>query len=184
MRLVDREQADRGLVEQAQGRGGLQPLRGQVEQVKLAGQEIGLHRRLLAAVLAGVKEASPDAERLQRVDLIVHQGDERRDHHAGARPDQRGYLVAKGLAAAGWHQHQRVAAADQVLDDLLLVTAERVVAEHPAQDAGRSAQIPVEGLRRHRASVRRHPASPAAEPEPAAIMSCQLFASAADDLIG
>ena len=44
-----------------------------------------------------------------------------------------GNLVAQRLAAAGRHEHQRVAAADDVIDDLLLLAAERVVAEDPAQ---------------------------------------------------
>ena len=59
--------------------------------------------------------------------------------HAGAGPHQRGDLVAQRLAAAGGHQHQRVAAADQVLDHILLVTAERVVAEHAVQHLQRVA---------------------------------------------
>ena len=50
---------------------------------------------------------------------------------AGAH--QRGDLVAQRLAAAGRHQHERVAAAADVLDDLGLLAAERVVAEDAVQ---------------------------------------------------
>jgi hypothetical protein len=69
----------------------------------------------------------------QRVDLVLHQRDQRRDHDPDAVADQRRDLVAQRLAAAGRHQHQRVATADDVADDLLLATPERVVAEDPAQ---------------------------------------------------
>ena len=70
----------------------------------------------------------------QRLHLVLHERDERRDDDAGARPDKRGDLVAQRLAAAGRHQDQRVAAPDDVLDDLLLLPAERLVAEHAVQD--------------------------------------------------
>src|SRR6202034_1287824 len=46
------------------------------------------------------------------------------------------------LAAAGRHQHQRVAPADDVADDLLLPAAEGVEAEHPVQH-GRGSPRPV-----------------------------------------
>ena len=42
---------------------------------------------------------------------------------------ERGDLVAQRLAAAGRHQHERVAAGDDMLDDLLLAAPERGVAE-------------------------------------------------------
>ena len=67
---------------------------------------------------------------------------------AGARPDQRRDLVAQRLAAAGRHEHERVAAADDVLDDLPLAAPERVVAEDPAQHLARVARGVVRLARR------------------------------------
>ena len=61
-------------------------------------------------------------------------------------PDQRGDLVAQRLAAAGRHEHERVAAAGDVVDDLPLPAPERLVPEDPPQDL----QRPV----RHRLRVR------------------------------
>ena len=133
VRFVDGEQRDRAPVEQRHGGLGAQPLRGQVEQVQLAGQERGLHLAPLGPLLGGVQEPGPDAQRPHGVHLILHQRDERGDDHPGSAADQRGNLVAERLAAAGRHQHERVAAGDEVLDDLLLGAAEGVVAEHPAQ---------------------------------------------------
>ena len=47
-----------------------------------------------------------------------------------------GDLIAQRLAAARRHQHERVAAADDVLDDLVLAVAERLVAEDTTQHFG------------------------------------------------
>ncbi len=137
VRLVDGEQRDPAPVEQPHRRLGAQPLRRQVEQVQLAGQEGGLDLAPFARVLGGVQEPGPDAERPQGVHLVLHQRDERRDDHAGALAHQRGDLVAQRLAAAGRHQHERVAAGDDVVDDLPLRAPERLVAEHPPQDLQR-----------------------------------------------
>ena len=133
MRLVDGEQRDRAAVEQPERGLRPQPLRRQVEQVELPGEEGRLDLAALARLLGGVEEPGPHAERRQRVDLVLHERDQRRDDHADAAPHQRRDLVAQRLAAAGRHEHERVAAGDDVLDDLLLAAAERVVAEDPLQ---------------------------------------------------
>ena len=137
VRLVDGEQRDRAAVEQPQRRFGAQPLRRQVEQVQLA-----VHERVLDApprigILGRVEEARFHAEHVQRVDLILHEGDQRRDDHAGALAHLRGDLIAQRLAAAGRHERDRVAAGADVLDDLLLLAAERVEAVYAAQHFGR-----------------------------------------------
>ena len=134
VRLVDGEQRDLGPVQQAYRGLGLQPLRGQVQQVQLAGQQRVLGGPALGRVLGRVQEAGPHAQRGQRVHLVLHQRDQRRDDHAGALPDQRRDLIAQRLAATGRHQHERVAAAGHMVDDLFLRTAERLVPEDPLQD--------------------------------------------------
>ena len=82
-----------------------------------------------------------DAGFLERADLVVHQRDQRadddRDALAGAMADDRRDLVAQALAAAGRHQHQRVAAAGDVVDDGFLQAAEFGVAEDLVQDLRR-----------------------------------------------
>ena len=126
----------RAAVEQPQRRLGAQPFRRHVEQVKLTGDELGLDQAALVEVLGGVEEPGPDAEVPQRVHLVLHERDERRDDHSGPLPHQRGNLVAQGLAAAGRHQHQGVVAADEVVDDLPLAVPEGVIAENAAQYLG------------------------------------------------
>ena len=137
VRLVDGEQRDRAAVEQPQRGFGPQPLRRQVEQVELAVHERVLDPAPLVGVLRRVEESRPHAEHGQRVDLILHERDQRRDDHAGALAHQRRDLVAQRLAAAGRHQRDRVPAGADVLDDLLLLPAERAVPEHAVQDLRR-----------------------------------------------
>ncbi len=69
----------------------------------------------------------------QRLDLVLHERDQRRDDDAGAGPDEGGDLIAKRLAAARRHQRQRIAAGDHGGDDVRLVRAELPKPEHVGQ---------------------------------------------------
>jgi hypothetical protein len=133
VRLVDGEQRDRATVEQPDGGAGGEGLGSEIEQVELAGEEGRLDPAAGREILGGVEEAGPYPERPQGIDLVLHQGDERRDDHPDPVPDQRGDLVAQRLAAAGRHEYQRVAAADDLFDDVPLISPEGVIAEDPAQ---------------------------------------------------
>ena len=94
-----------------------QPLRRDVEQVQLLLDQVARDRlRASAGIELGVQRAGGDTDLAQRRDLVVHQRDQRRDDHRGAGAAQRGHLVADALAAAGRHQHQRVATGQHVLD--------------------------------------------------------------------
>jgi len=70
---------------------------------------------------------------MQGTDLVVHQRDQRRDHHRDALPGLLARncrnLVTQRFAAAGGHQHQRVATRHHVLDDRLLRPTELTVAK-------------------------------------------------------
>ncbi len=79
MRLVDREQGDPAPLQQSRRGGGAptEGLRGHVQQVELLGQERLLDHPALGPVLAGVEERSADADRAQRIHLVLHEGDER-----------------------------------------------------------------------------------------------------------
>ena len=66
----------------ARGLAHPQPLGRQVEQVQLA-REVGvLDLATLERLLRRVQEPGPHAERGQRVDLVLHEGDQRRDDDA------------------------------------------------------------------------------------------------------
>jgi hypothetical protein len=135
VRLVDGEQRDAGLFEQALKARREQAFRGDVEQLQLPGHEfaLDLHRRRV--IQARIQEFGRDAQFFQRRDLVLHQRDQRRHHHRAAFAQQRGNLEAQRLAAAGRHQHQRVAARHEGVDDGRLLAAKRGVAEDAVEQA-------------------------------------------------
>ncbi len=138
VRLVDRDDAEPAARQQGdeaarplpQG----QPLGSDVEQIEVAGEVRPLDAGSLGGSLRRVEVCGAHAVGDERVDLVVHERDERAHHETGAFADERGHLVADALAAAGRHQHDGVAAGDDVVDDRLLLVAERVepvdLAEH------------------------------------------------------
>ena len=85
MRLVDGEQRDRAAIEQRQEARRQQALGRDVEQVELAGQQFALDPGRGFAVEGGIEEFGAHAQLAQRLDLVLHQRDQRRDHDA-ARP--------------------------------------------------------------------------------------------------
>ena len=133
MRLIDGEQRDLRAFQQGQEACRQQTFGCDVEQVEFAIEQLPLDLRGLAGIEAGVEEGRTHAELAQRIDLVLHQRDQRRDHDAGAVAQQRRQLIAQRFAAAGRHQHQRIAAGDHLLDDLPLFAAEAVVAEDLAE---------------------------------------------------
>ena len=134
VRLVDGEQRHLGAFEQIEEARRQQPLRRHVEQVQRAGEQLLLDLALRVGGQAGVEVGRCHARLAQGVDLILHQRDQRRYHDRRALPQQGGNLIAQRLAAAGGHQHQRVATLPQMFDDGLLLAAEAWVTEGVAKD--------------------------------------------------
>ena len=136
VRLVDREQRERQARQPLHRAVAQQPLRRDVQQIELLLDQVARDAARLGRIEVGVQRAGRNAELPQRRHLVVHQRDQRRDDHGGARPTQRGDLEADALAAAGRHQHQRIAAGDDVADHLFLLAAKAGKAEHAAQYRG------------------------------------------------
>jgi len=107
-----------------------------------------LDRAGLVGAEAGIEVGRLHAGLDQGADLVLHQRDQRRHHDRRALAQQRGDLVAQRLAAAGGHQHQRVAAGRDLLDDGLLLAAEGGIAEDVFEDVQRAAGLG-RGGRRH-----------------------------------
>ena len=80
------------------------------------------------------QERGGHAARLERVDLVVHQRDERRDHERRPGQEARRELVGQALAAARGRDQQQPASLEQRLDRLALARPEGLVAE-PRQAA-------------------------------------------------
>ena len=110
-----------------------QRFRSHVKQLGPAGKQILPDLVELLAAQGGIEKVRHALvavhEAAEQVDLILHERYQRRYHYRGAAHDQRGQLVAQRLAAARGHEHETVSAARQMLDYLLLVALEGVVAE-------------------------------------------------------
>jgi hypothetical protein len=145
VRLVDGQQADLEPAEEALEGLGVQRLRRDVEQLEPAGRRLGADRLLLLLGQGRVVEGGGDPELLQRIDLVLHERDERRDDERDALAAQRGHLVAERFAAARRHEDEARATAEDVLDDLGLPPAEGRIAEGALED--------VEGIRGHASRV-------------------------------
>ena len=135
MRLVDGEQGDLRGLEQVQAALRHQALGRHVDEVDLARAHQALDAARFFVGLRGIEEGGAHAHFGQRIDLVLHQRDQRRDDDADAIAQQRRDLVAQRLAAAGGHQHQRVAAMADVVDDVGLLAAEGRIAENGLQQA-------------------------------------------------
>ena len=134
-----------------------QPLGRHVEQVERAVADRALDRRRFGRRQPRVQRRGAHPELAQRVDLVLHQRDQRRDDDAEARAQQCRDLVAQRFAAAGRHQHDGVAAGRDLLDHLLLRAAEFVKAKDRAQHAPRR-----RGCARFRVPSRVRPCGPGA----------------------
>ena len=137
VRLVDREQGDRDFLKQPLKSIRQQPLGRDVQQVRGAGQQPRFNAPGVGGGKAGVQIVGAQPVLLQSEDLVLHEGDQRRDHDADAGAQDRGDLIADGLAASGRHQHERVLPAHHPFDDVQLMGAERPVAVESAQDVVR-----------------------------------------------
>ena len=134
MRLVDDEQADARVPDPLEEAGRREPLGRDVQQPRVAGHGALDGAAVRRRILLGVDERdAAGRDPLERVDLVLHQRDERRDDERQVGPHQRRQLVAERLARAGWHHHQHVAAGDGGLDRLALAGPEPGEAEHLPQ---------------------------------------------------
>jgi hypothetical protein len=110
MGFVHGEQRDTGVAQPLGGRSEVEPLGRDVEQFHVAAngarQPVGHLRRRQRAVHEGRRQAA----RLERVDLIFHERNERRDDDGELRQDERRNLVAKRFSAARGKDDECVAA--------------------------------------------------------------------------
>ena len=125
MRLVQHPGADLALVERAPQGPGAKLLGRNYENARIAQpnpvQRIGPLRHRHQPV---DRDAGADAARLKPVDLILHECDQRRNHHSQRAglvvPRQRRKLIAERLAGPGGQDPQNMFAPHRRLDDGLL----------------------------------------------------------------
>ncbi len=138
MCLVNRKQAQHAAliqgIELCQKARRHDPLGRAVQERHVPAQQAFFNLRGLFARQGGVQKSGAHARFMQRPHLVVHQRNQRRDHHrqslACALAGNGRHLVTQRLAAAGGHQHQRVAAGHHVFNDGLLRATEGTVAKN------------------------------------------------------
>ena len=108
MRLVDCKERQLRTRQQTQRARLQQTLWRYVEHIQLA-----IHQRCLGALQLvklerGVQTTRLDAQQRQRIHLILHQRDQRRNNYAGSFSHNRGQLIAERFTPTGRHHNQRI----------------------------------------------------------------------------
>ena len=134
VRLVDGEEADVRILQHLLEARRHQPLRRHVEQLQPVRAQVVPHGARLVHVERGVEHGSGNARLFQRLHLVAHQRDQRRDDDADTGPAQRRHLIAQRLARPGREQHHGVAAFRYMSDNIALLAAKLRVAKHVGED--------------------------------------------------
>jgi hypothetical protein len=137
VRLVDRDQRHPHVAEEVP-EPALEPLGRDVDELVLAGAQASQALAPRVPVEARVEHRRAEAGALERVDLILHERDERAHDERRAVEDARGDLIGERLPRARRHDADAVAAAEDRVDDLLLPGTELGEAEDVGQDVAGS----------------------------------------------
>jgi hypothetical protein len=135
--FIYREQRQRHLMQQFQHTRLYQALRRYVQQLDLPAPQTLLYGPLLIGAEAGIQIGSGNAQLCQGIDLILHERDQRRNHHRQALAGQGRDLVTQGFATPSRHQHQRIRSFAKALNDRFLLTAKGGVAKGVLQNVHR-----------------------------------------------
>ncbi len=109
MGLVHRQELQPHRPDRLQEPRAAEPLRHHVHQPELAGRHLVQPGVLLGHRQRAVDERHRQPEGLELIDLVLHQGDQRRDDQRQPVQDHGRQLVAEALAAAGGHDAQAIA---------------------------------------------------------------------------
>ena len=139
MSLVDGKEGDRTAREKLQAARGHEALGRNIEQIQRRRANGLLDLGDFARGQARIERAGPHPSLAQRLHLILHQRDQRRNDDAQTGAQQGGDLIAQRLAAARRHQHDGILASDHMLDNCQLLATESVEAEDLAQHFERRA---------------------------------------------
>ncbi len=128
--FVNGKQGNLAACQQIQAAVCQQTFGSHIEQIQLPRQKLALDLAGSLPILGGIQIRRVNAQLVEGVHLILHQGNQGRHHHTGAGSHQSRNLVTERLAAAGGHQDQGVAALDQGLDNLVLRTTKTVITKN------------------------------------------------------
>ncbi len=124
MGLVHRQELQPHRPDRLQKSRAAKPLRGHVHQAELAGRHLVEPGVLLGHRQRAVDERHRQPAGLELIDLVLHQGDQRRYDQRQPVQDHGRELVAEAFAAAGGHDAEAIASLQDGGDDFLLAVAE------------------------------------------------------------
>ena len=135
VRFVDREQRNRGTIEQLAKSRPAGPFGCDIEQVE----------RTRRVPLDGFSTIGIDAGQCRRTDadsfggaqLVVHQGNQRRNYNTCPRQGQGGYLVTERFSRTGRHHGKRVNPCHDPLDYIELASTETGKPKNGLEDGER-----------------------------------------------
>ena len=126
--LVDRDEAQVDAGHRGPDR-CLQTFRGGVDEFVLAALHSFDPVLPFAGLEARVEVRSPHSDLVEPIHLVLHEGDERRDHESRSSQHPGGELVGQRLAGARRHDPDAVTSVRDRLDDLPLAGAKRWIPE-------------------------------------------------------
>ncbi len=137
VRLVDRQQSHTGVRDRFEKLSIAQSLRRDVNQVERSRCHLTHHFVLLASGQRAVDQPRRDPQTLQRVDLVLHQCDQRRDDDRGPFACQTWQLITEALSTSGRHHAQHIITAGDGVDDIALTGPKRLQSEPRQKRFGR-----------------------------------------------
>ena len=135
VRFVNGEQADVRILQHVLEARRHQSFRRHVEQLQPVLAQVVPHDARLVCVERGVEHGSRHACLFQRLDLVAHQGDQRRDDDRDTGPAKRRHLVAQRLPRPGREKDDSIAAIRHMTHNIALLTAEDRMSEHLCEDS-------------------------------------------------
>jgi hypothetical protein len=135
--FVDREERNRQAAQARHRAFVAEALGRDVEELQLAGARVVEDAHLLVEADGRVEHGGRDAAQAELVDLVLHEGDERRHDERHAGQQRRRELIAEGLAAARRHHAEDRAPLEDGGDEFLLAGAEGVEAPVATQGGPR-----------------------------------------------
>ena len=117
------------------------PLGRHIEEVQFPASQLPAHLARFLLGQRGIERRCGHAGLFQRLHLVAHQGDQRRNNDTDAGPANRRDLVAHRLAGTSGKQHHSVAALGHMLDHIGLLPAKRLVPENIAQHRKRAGPL-------------------------------------------
>ena len=107
---------------------------GHIQQVQFTGSKLLVYLACFRWNECGVQAGRTDIILFQVINLVFHQGDQRRNNNGRAGAYQGGDLITHGLAATGGHQGQGIATADNLVNDFLLPADKLLKTKYTLQD--------------------------------------------------